>query len=455
MTTGKDVLDEYLEITLHLSERATWALVALAGFLALCFIVYAVLPRTGESRLAQRIEALKSWLGIPAASRAVTTLVFGLGLIFTALFTIAVIAAFPLIWSVIAGGSADPSTTPTQSLGLGALLVALLSAPFVIWRSVVAQKTVDVTEQGLITDRINAAVEGLGAEKAVTVTLKDENGHPLADKNGAPAVFNETKPNLEVRIGAIYALERIARENPDFHVQIMEILCAYIRENSPRSSASTSPRERLEDLLADGASYYDADNQVTFGQETIEAMDADWAAGLTPRTDVQAVLTVIGRRTDQQIDQEMEFCKGKPQLSAIDLSKTNLQGVELSGMKFYRANFMGARLDGSQFVETDFSSANLDRCNFRFCLFWDTVFDRGTRTTRTDFYRSMFAQIDATKLRLTKKQLAVILADASLKIDDKKTRPVHWIKRELPANRVNATWDDWLCQADAFQTLND
>ena len=39
-------------------------------------------------------------------------------------------------------------------------------------------------------------------------------------------------PNLEVRIGAIYALERIAQDSLRDHIQIMEILCAYIRENS-------------------------------------------------------------------------------------------------------------------------------------------------------------------------------------------------------------------------------
>jgi hypothetical protein len=69
----------------------------------------------------------------------------------------------------------------------------------------------------LITDRINAVVLGLGVEKTVNVT---ENGQ----------VIERTEPNIEVRIGAILALERIAKENLDVHVQIMELLCTYIRE---------------------------------------------------------------------------------------------------------------------------------------------------------------------------------------------------------------------------------
>ena len=71
----------------------------------------------------------------------------------------------------------------------------------------------------MITDRINAAVLGLDAEKTVKVT---ENGQ----------VIERTEPNIEVRIGAIFTLERIAKKNLDVYVQIMELLCTYIRENA-------------------------------------------------------------------------------------------------------------------------------------------------------------------------------------------------------------------------------
>jgi len=41
-----------------------------------------------------------------------------------------------------------------------------------------------------------------------------------------------TEPNFEVRLGAIYALEKLAREDLDLHWPIMETLCAYIRQNA-------------------------------------------------------------------------------------------------------------------------------------------------------------------------------------------------------------------------------
>ena len=56
-------------------------------------------------------------------------------------------------------------------------------------------------------------------------------------KDDPPAEWQNigvTLPNMEVRVGAIHALGRIARENLNFHVQIMEILCAYVPGKRPR-----------------------------------------------------------------------------------------------------------------------------------------------------------------------------------------------------------------------------
>ncbi len=86
-------------------------------------------------------------------------------------------------------------------------------------------------EQGHITDRITKAVEQLGAEKTVKV---QEDGKTV----------ERTEPNFEVRLGAIYALERIAEDSERDHIPIMETLCAYIRQNS-------SARKPLDQGLLD------------------------------------------------------------------------------------------------------------------------------------------------------------------------------------------------------------
>jgi hypothetical protein len=80
-------------------------------------------------------------------------------------------------------------------------------------------------KEGHITDRINTAVEMLGAEKTVK--------HRSTDDAGKEVTTEETVPNIEVRIGAILSLERIAQDSTTHdrgrdHVRVMEILCAYV-----------------------------------------------------------------------------------------------------------------------------------------------------------------------------------------------------------------------------------
>ncbi|MBT4233714.1 MAG: pentapeptide repeat-containing protein, partial [Marinovum sp.] len=118
-----------------------------------------------------------------------------------------------------------------------------------------AERTTNAAEQGLITDRINTAVTGLGVEKTVKQTAP----------NGK--ITENTDANIEVRLGAVYALERISQDSDRDHMQIMEILCAYIRTNAP----------------------WDMDIDVPWDPETPGPFKR-------PRADIQAALTVIGRR---------------------------------------------------------------------------------------------------------------------------------------------------------------
>jgi hypothetical protein len=67
----------------------------------------------------------------------------------------------------------------------------------------IANVQAKTAEQGHITDRFTKAIEQLGSEK------------------------------LAVRMGAIYALERLSKDSPEDHWTIMEVLTAYVRDNAP------------------------------------------------------------------------------------------------------------------------------------------------------------------------------------------------------------------------------
>ncbi|WP_101067903.1 pentapeptide repeat-containing protein [Roseovarius salinarum] len=286
-----------------------------------------------------------------------------------ALFLLAVATAFVMLGGAIFGSTLD---SPRATLGTGAVTVALIGAPFVVWRAIVAQKQADVAEQGHITERINTAVQGLGAEKEVK-------------RDGVES----TEPNLEVRIGAIYALERIARDSDRDHVQIMEILCAYIRQNAPAPQADDWPELEMREGEDDGPLAADWNERLQAFREA----QAKAKAGLKPREDIQVALTVIGRRTAKQRrleagrgeEVEFPFDREPPEYDGpedghdkttlathrarvrawkealidytgyrLDLRNADLRGADLSGL-----NLNGARLDGTFLQGADLWQARL------------------------------------------------------------------------------------------------
>ena len=100
-----------------------------------------------------------------------------------------------------------------QDVGLAMAGVAGALGVFFTWRSLrqtraSTQRTLELTEQGQITERFTRATDQLGATN---------------DKG---------EKKLEIRLGGIYALERIARNSESDYWTIMDILSAYVREQA-------------------------------------------------------------------------------------------------------------------------------------------------------------------------------------------------------------------------------
>ena len=125
-------------------------------------------------------------------------------------------------------------------------LLVLVGLYWTMRRVRAAEKTVGVVEEGHITDRFTKAIAQLGDDK------------------------------MAIRLGGIYALERVAKDSEKDHGPIMEVLTAYVRQNAYR------PGEDSE-----GGREEDPEEDPEGGREN--------GRGL-PTTDIQAILTVIGRR---------------------------------------------------------------------------------------------------------------------------------------------------------------
>ncbi len=241
----------------------------------------------------------------------------------------------------------------------------------VIW---ITWRRLQVAQEGQVTERFSRAVDHLGND------------------------------SLDVRLGAIYALERIARDSRRDHWPIMEILTAYVREHAPWDP----PPE---------------DQQPTADEQPLA-------------TDIQAALTVLGRRQDNY----------DPPGEGPDLHNTDLRGANLYKAKLRRANFRKAdlqraylslaNLQGVYLIGVDLQRARLAGADLR----WSRLAEanlQGTRLMSADLRGANLRGADLTgaDLRgadlnevffLTPGQLARAKGDKHTKLPSDVEHPDHW-----------------------------
>lgn len=171
----------------------------------------------------------------------------------------------------------------------------------------------NLQREGQITDRFTKAIEQLGA-------LEPGGG---LDKAGRPKI------NLEVRLGGIYSLERISHDSPKDQWTIMEVLASYVREHAGQAQRRppSVPREFASPPTYD----------------------------LHPDPDIQAILTVIGRRDirNDAVGVPASVAEGRrldlhgAHLERAILVYAHLEGAILAGAHLEWAGLEGAYLEGA------------------------------------------------------------------------------------------------------------
>jgi uncharacterized protein YjbI with pentapeptide repeats len=190
--------------------------------------------------------------------------------------------------NVVADDS-QPASAPRRDwpawAGVGTALLAAIGALFAVavsWSD--ANEQAELTRQGQFTDRYSRAVEQLG-----TVGVS----------------------NVTVRLGGIYALQRLAHDSEEDRGTIVEVLAAFVRDPAGRPNGTPPPN----------------------------------AVPPRPPTDVAAALKVL------------ESLGG---LRGVDLHGADLAGADLAGADLYRANLRDADLTGAELT-----GANLFRATLR------------------------------------------------------------------------------------------
>ncbi|MER7280616.1 pentapeptide repeat-containing protein [Dactylosporangium sp. NPDC000244] len=176
-----------------------------------------------------------------------------------------------------------------------------------------------VAEQGQFTDRFGKAVEQLG---------------------------QEGDDKLGVRLGGIYALERLMNDSPRDEPAIIEVLCAFVRIHAPRLVEVPPP------------------------------------ARPPSSPDVQAAVTVLGRRPSPLAkgNSRLDFNSALLSMPAAELLGSNLAGAnleyanllagglnnaDLHGAYLRNANLQGAVLRAANLDSADLNGADLRSADLR------------------------------------------------------------------------------------------
>ncbi|WP_422772214.1 pentapeptide repeat-containing protein [Plantactinospora sp. WMMC1484] len=175
---------------------------------------------------------------------------------------------------------------------MAALLFTARSLDYTAEATDATREQVRLLERGQVTERFSRAI--------------DQLGQAGDDK-------------LSIRLGGIYALERLMRDSPPDEPTVIEVLCAFVRTASPRP-------DRMPLTVPPSP------------------------------PDVRAAVTVLARRPAPDVEN-----------ARLDLSRTllGLDGVHIPGADLTGADLTGADLRGAYLTDANLTDANLDGADLR------------------------------------------------------------------------------------------
>jgi uncharacterized protein YjbI with pentapeptide repeats len=171
-------------------------------------------------------------------------------------------------------------------------LAALVALFFTYQQGHATDVQLQIAEQGQITDRYNAAITNLGSQ------------------------------SIDVRLGGIYALQRLMRDSPRDQPTVIAVLCAFVRDETTSSANLTSLASQLP-------------------------------------TDIQAALTVVGTRNTANDGPTTVVDLDRARLTNAQLEALHLSGADLTSADLIGADLTGAHLTGAHLFEANLTKANL------------------------------------------------------------------------------------------------
>lgn len=235
----------------------------------------------------------------------------------------------------------DVRTTLLQVVGG---LVVLFGA-YATWRQLrVSQDSLHATQEGYVTDRFSRAVDQLGSDK------------------------------LDVRIGGLHALWRIAEQSARDREAIISIQAAYLRTHLPWPPAG--PESPAADVPINAIAPLE-----------------------TRAADAQVALTALG-----------VLCQHREQ-SWVNLSITDLRRADCDGLWFPEVNFDRACMEAAGLYHANLTQASLVSVNLRHADLTTAILRRarciradlrGAKLVATDLRDADFTETDLREANLRK-----------------------------------------------------
>jgi uncharacterized protein YjbI with pentapeptide repeats len=314
----------------------------------------------------------------------------------------------PITWATLRA-RLTLTTLPLPRTNVGRLGVGVLLLLALLWYA-----SGQPDDKGVVTyphaNLINPILGGLGAllliyaaiRQARTATEQAETSrkrHEAQTKADLQRRITESfskaieqlgSDKLEVRLGGIYALERISQESDEDYWTVMENLTAFVRERTQRTEAEWPLMARDQRISARAYLLWEKAGRPEGRSEEFWREAARLEKDLErPATDIATVMTVISRRSEHhrtletRDERRFDFSRAIlrwanlagahlegsdlswAHLQSASLSRAHLQGAFLSWAHLEGASFRGAHLEGADLSGAHLQGATLRRTDLK------------------------------------------------------------------------------------------
>jgi hypothetical protein len=268
---------------------------------------------------------------------------------------------------------------------------------------------------------IGTAVVAIGTFRVSQQTLQANTRQQASDRFGK-GIEHLGSDNLDVRLGGIYALDKLAWDTPAEHTDVYNVLTSFVRghavvgkdscaDSNPLAAVPNSPTR--SPLAASPASFSPAPSSAVASTDP------------RPTEDIQTVIYLVGRRdrhydaANESVDLSHTCLRGASflaetvanysdiSMNSADLRKANLALAKLENAYFYGATLddaliMGAKLRGARLAYAHLWRAGLSGADLR-----------GAHLANADLTKANLCGADLSGAELSGADLTDIVYDGS------------------------------------------